>query len=168
MPLQVSEHDDFPLPMGLCPLLRGQEYHASNWSVTEFMVVRQRKGTPFFWGANGRKWPETEVPRSPRFGRDRVESRQNSDIAEVKRLTHTGASPPSIDALRKRSTELSLARQEHGRTIPLADISRVRLGDFRCVVEGDFGNCAEIPESAIFPNNLGYLDTPLGRRFERL
>ena len=32
-------------------------------------------------------WPETEVPRCPRFGRDRVESGHSSDIAEVKRLT---------------------------------------------------------------------------------
>jgi hypothetical protein len=33
-------------------------------------------------------WPETEVTRRPRFGRDRVKSRHNSDIAEVKRMTH--------------------------------------------------------------------------------
>jgi hypothetical protein len=35
-------------------------------------------------------WPETEVSKRPRFGRDRVESRHNSDIAEVRRLTHHG------------------------------------------------------------------------------
>jgi hypothetical protein len=49
MPLQVSEHDDFPLPRGLCPLLRGQEYHASIWgSVTDFMAIRRRKDRHFF------------------------------------------------------------------------------------------------------------------------
>jgi hypothetical protein len=32
-------------------------------------------------------WPETEVTRRPRLGRDRVKSGNNSDIAEVKRLT---------------------------------------------------------------------------------
>jgi hypothetical protein len=32
-------------------------------------------------------WPETEVTRRPRFGRDRMKSGHNSDIAEVKRLT---------------------------------------------------------------------------------
>ena len=32
-------------------------------------------------------WPETEVLKRPRFGRDQVESRHNSVIAEVKRLT---------------------------------------------------------------------------------
>jgi len=32
-------------------------------------------------------WPETEVTRRPRFGRDRVKTGHNSDIAEVKRLT---------------------------------------------------------------------------------
>ena len=31
--------------------------------------------------------PEAEVTRRPRFGRDRVKSGRNSDIAEVKRLT---------------------------------------------------------------------------------
>ena len=30
----------------------------------------------------------TEVPRRPRFGREGEESRHNSDIAKVKRLTH--------------------------------------------------------------------------------
>jgi hypothetical protein len=33
---------------------------------------------------------ETEVTRRPRFGRDRVKSGHNSDIAEVKRLTRSG------------------------------------------------------------------------------
>jgi hypothetical protein len=32
-------------------------------------------------------WPETEVPRGPRFGRFQVESGHNSDTVEVKRLT---------------------------------------------------------------------------------
>ena len=31
---------------------------------------------------------ETEVTKRPRFGRDRVKSGHNSNIAEVKRLTH--------------------------------------------------------------------------------
>jgi hypothetical protein len=41
-----------------------------------------------FCNAKGRYWPEIEVRRRPRFGRDRVKSGRNSDIAEVKRLTH--------------------------------------------------------------------------------
>ena len=45
------------------------------------MQIRQMQGMYV------RLWPETEVPRRPRFGRDRVESGHNSDIAEVKRLT---------------------------------------------------------------------------------
>jgi hypothetical protein len=32
-------------------------------------------------------WTETEVLKRPLFGRYRVESRHNSDIAKVKRLT---------------------------------------------------------------------------------
>jgi hypothetical protein len=43
-----------------------------------------------------RLWPEAELTRDPRFGRDRVKSRHNSDIAEVKRLTHLGHRPPSL------------------------------------------------------------------------
>jgi hypothetical protein len=42
----------------------------------------------FFCGAKSRLWPATEVTRRPRFGRDRVKSGHNSDIAEVKRVTH--------------------------------------------------------------------------------
>jgi hypothetical protein len=33
--------------------------------------------------------PEAELTRDPRFGRDRVKSGHNSDIAEVKRLPHS-------------------------------------------------------------------------------
>ncbi len=40
--------------------------------------------------------PETEVPQCPRFGRDRVESGHNSQIAQVKRLMllRKGRTPP--------------------------------------------------------------------------
>jgi hypothetical protein len=70
MPLQVSEHDDFPLPMGLCPLLRGQEYHGSIWgSVTDFTVRRRRKGLLFFRNAGGRSWPIAAAPADNRRGR---------------------------------------------------------------------------------------------------
>ncbi len=34
---------------------------------------------------------EPEVPKRPRFGRDRVESRHEADIAKVKRLTRFGS-----------------------------------------------------------------------------
>jgi hypothetical protein len=36
--------------------------------------------------------PKSEVTRRPRFGRDRVKSGHNADLAEVKRLTHNGHS----------------------------------------------------------------------------
>jgi hypothetical protein len=63
MPLHVSEHDDFLLSMGLCPLLRGQEYHGSICgSVTDFTVRRRRKGLLFFRIAGGRLWPLADMP----------------------------------------------------------------------------------------------------------
>ena len=41
--------------------------------------------------------------------------------SSLSRMTQNVTSAPSIDALRKRPRQLpSLARQEHGRTIPLA------------------------------------------------
>jgi hypothetical protein len=36
------------------------------------------------------KWPETEVPRRPRFGRYRELSGPKADIAETTLLTHNG------------------------------------------------------------------------------
>ena len=45
-------------------------------------------------------WPETEVPRRPRFGGDQVESGHEADIARRPSLTLSVVSPPSIVALR--------------------------------------------------------------------
>jgi hypothetical protein len=53
-------------------------------------ITVRRKSRAFFQQHR----PKTEVTRRPRFGRDRVKSGHNSDIAEVKRLTlcgHPGA-----------------------------------------------------------------------------
>jgi hypothetical protein len=72
MPLHVSEHDDFLLSMGLCPLLRGQEYHGSICgSVTDFTVRRRRKGLLFFRIAGGRSWPIASLSATQWFGRFR-------------------------------------------------------------------------------------------------
>ena len=35
----------------------------------------------------GRKWPETEVPRCPRFVRDRMESGHSADALNLSKLT---------------------------------------------------------------------------------
>jgi hypothetical protein len=47
-------------------------------------------------------WPETEVTRCPRFGRDRVKSGHNSDIAEVKRLTPNRLQGAKVAVLQTR------------------------------------------------------------------
>ena len=73
---------------------------------------------------------------TPRFGRDRVESGHEADIARRPSLTHSVISRPSIAALRKvHSPSMlgvpgrlqSLAGQEHGRTIPLAALRQRQL-----------------------------------------
>jgi hypothetical protein len=42
---------------------------------------------------NPELWPESEVPRRPRFGRDQVENGHEGDIARRPSLTRSGHEP---------------------------------------------------------------------------
>ena len=74
-----------------------KRYHLAAHQGVARAALQRRRGDrnndAFCCGARVRSWPETEARRCPRFGRDRVESRQNSDIVRRPSLTQCMVRP---------------------------------------------------------------------------